>query len=264
MKRLVHALQFLTILPVRWPGQVAEADIAACTNAFPLVGLIQALLLMATAWLGSLIYSPEVGAALVLMVHVLVSGGFHLDGLADTFDGFAKQGDREGKLLAMRDSASGPIGVIAIVLALLLKWLLFKDLLAASLPFFCLAMLFMAVTAKWAMVAAMHHGRSARPDGLGRIFIDHTGFAAFALATGLTMTLCVLGVFVLSPGRVETGGVVGVALGMATLYLWSLFFLRLCSRQFGGLTGDTLGALAELTELLSLFMALAWLGAVTK
>ena len=104
---------------------------------------------------------------------VLSNGGFHLDGLADTFDALAAKGDREKKLSVMKDGTIGPVGVIAVFFSLLIKYLAIKNL--TLFPLFTLysSLLFMPAISKLAMVISMFYGKSARADGLGRLFIQN-------------------------------------------------------------------------------------------
>ena len=108
---------------------MAEADIPKSSSYFVMVGLVQGALLAATAlWQQGSVFDPGLTAGITLFVLVLSNGGFHLDGLADTFDALAAKGDREKKLSVMKDGTIGPVGVIAIFFSLLIKYLAIKNL----------------------------------------------------------------------------------------------------------------------------------------
>jgi len=251
IKRSLTALRFLTILPIRG-DMPTKAEMAACIAAFPLVGLLQGALLVLTAYSAGKLFPPGVSASLILTAYVVLTGGFHLDGLADTFDAIAKRGSKQEKLSVMKDGRTGPLGVAAITLSLLLKFALLSRLSDSRLYFIYL--LYMPVFSKWPMVVSMAHGRPARQDGLGKIFIEGTGVREFFAAT--SVMLIIAGV----PIAMEAAGALAfLAAGIVVvLYLFGLFWVRLSERQFGGLTGDTLGAIAELSEIIYLLMALAW------
>jgi adenosylcobinamide-GDP ribazoletransferase len=265
MKGLLPALQFLTIIPVRIGGELTEKDIAGSSVYFPVVGAIQGLILLAASFALSAIFPVDIVAAVVITIAVLCNGGFHLDGLSDTFDALAVKSagdpaaDRDRRLEVMKDSHAGVIGIVAVVLLILLKFVLMKNVLLSSLPFTAFMLIFlMPVFSKWIMVPAMYHGRSARKNGLGRIFVEGA----------TTRVLLCAYVFLL----VISGGIFG-------MYIWycyglkgMLFFIILpaghmlalawagiCNKVFGGLTGDTLGALSELSEIFFLTGAYIWL-----
>jgi len=251
MKRLAIAIRFLTIIPLR--GDLpSRAGMAGGTAAFPVVGLLQGALLVLVAYFTGRVFPPGVSAAMLLFALALSTGGLHLDGLADTFDAVAKRGSRQEKLLVMKDGKTGPIGVAAITLSLLLKFALLSGLSVSRLYF--ISLLYMPAFSKWAMVVAMYHGRPARQDGLGKIFVEGAGgrelFAATAvmlIITGVPIAMGAAGALALFAGTMTV-----------TLYLFCLLSVRFSHRQFGGLTGDTLGAIAELSEIIYLLTALAW------
>ena len=119
---LLIALQFLTRLPVRLPGMPEPAEVGRSLLWYPLVGLlIGGLLLALHLLLGST--AALLQAAIVLACWVGLSGGLHLDGLADSADAWVGgYGDRERTLAIMKDPRSGPIAVVVLVLVLLLKF----------------------------------------------------------------------------------------------------------------------------------------------
>ena len=179
MRQLFLALQFLTIVPVKVNGMVTGKDMSGSAVFFPVVGALQGLFFVLSAALLSRFFSADITSCLVLVILIITNGGFHLDGLADTFDAMAvkacgdEEADREKRLSVMKDSTTGAIGAIAIVIAVLLKYLLVKNIFLYSSSITLYSLLFlMPVFSKWIMVPAMYLGTSARKDGLGRMFID--------------------------------------------------------------------------------------------
>ncbi|MBI4824459.1 MAG: adenosylcobinamide-GDP ribazoletransferase [Nitrospirae bacterium] len=262
MKRLMIALKFLTIIPLRKDMTVSVADIVKGIPLFPFVGLIQGILLVAMAVLSDMVLPSEITPAVVILVLVLLSGAFHLDGLSDTFDALAKRGVREEKLMVMKDGRTGPVGVTAIVLTLMMKYLALNALSEYSLYYFFI--LLMPVTSKWAMLIAMFHGKPAKDEGLGRLFIEGTGLRQLIpafLSVFFIVTLPVISGAILtlpqSMTQMEKALILFIGV-MAVLYITSLLSVRFYRNRFGGLTGDTLGAIGELGELIFLFMAVIW------
>jgi adenosylcobinamide-GDP ribazoletransferase len=170
-----------------------------------------------------------------------------MDGLSDTFDGLAIKGtgdveqDRQARLSVMREGKQGPIGCTSIVLDLLLKYALCKELLGRGR----LSPLFLApVGSRFAMVLCCFIGRPARKEGLGVLFIGRKKKRNMLLSLLFTIGLFLLGRPCFSLSSI-------LFLGISFLFLMFLL-VRLFESRFGGLTGDTLGAINELSELLFL------------
>jgi adenosylcobinamide-GDP ribazoletransferase len=183
--------------------------------------------------------------------------------LADTLDAIAaKSGgerdvDRQRRLSIMKDSTIGPIGVIGIVLTLLLK---FTALNCVSYPLlfpYYFSLFLMPVIAKWTMVVSMFHGKPAREDGLGRIFITGIGFKEIVISTLLLLLLFISSQVFFIPSMSYILSFLYAVL-LTEMYL----FCRICGsffhKQFGGLTGDTVGAMSEITEIIFLLTVIVW------
>jgi adenosylcobinamide-GDP ribazoletransferase len=261
MKGLLLAIQFLTIIPVRTRGTITERQISRSGVFFPLVGAIQGVVasLGALALIG--VFPSKVVSGLVILLLIATNGGFHLDGLADTFDAVAVKStgnvteDRQKRLSVMKDSSTGAIGVTAIVMTILLKYLLIGLLFQRyDLRGTAYLLFLMPVFSKWAMIPVMAHGKPARNAGLGKMFVDGTGFGSVVLSSLLVVALYFAASISLGIPSVSFS-VKFLCLSVLLLYafgfLWSLF----CSRKFGGLTGDAAGAAAEIADLLFLTIA---------
>ena len=123
------AWQFLTILPGwRSEQEVSPYLLGRSTAFYPLVGLLLGLILWASYWVFSLAFSRTVCDGLVLLVLVLVTGAFHLDGMADTLDGMAAGKSTEERLLIMKDHRVGTFGVVGLILILGIKFLALNSL----------------------------------------------------------------------------------------------------------------------------------------
>lgn len=263
MKGLLLAIQFLTIIPVPSKREVTEEEVARAAAFFPLVGALNGLFAGFAALLLVPVFSARIASGLVLLLLTAVNGGFHLDGLADTFDAIAVKStgdrsmDRQKRLSVMKESTTGAIGVVAIAMTVLLKYLFISALFEGCQLRQAAYLLFLtAVYSKWAMVAALFHGKAARAEGLGRIFIEGTGAAVF-LSSLLLLAIISLVAARLSPS--PSGTDLGfMLLAGLSLYALSLLWTFFCGRRFGGLTGDTAGALAEMADVLFLAIAFLW------
>ncbi|HDP81326.1 MAG TPA: adenosylcobinamide-GDP ribazoletransferase, partial [Spirochaetes bacterium] len=167
-----------------------------------------------------------------LSAWVLLTGGLHLDGLADTCDGVFSLRPRERVLEIMKDPRIGTNGVLAVVMILAAK---FTALLSLEESRLITALIVSPVAGRLALVTAASLGKYARDEeGLGS-FVNHTGWRQFLPALALALP-----VLPLDPGRVT------IAAGSALFVPLAMhFYLK---RKLGGVTGDTLGACVELTE----------------
>ncbi len=264
MKKLLMALQFLTIIPIKNIKEISEKDIAKSSQAFVVVGIIQGALLLATDYIAGMVFPPDLVLAMVLLVLVLSNGGFHLDGLADTFDAIAAksegniESDREKRLSIMKDSATGPAGVLAMVFVLAIKYLSLQELSHFSSFNYHLSLLFMPVISKWAMIVSMLHGRPSMKEGLGNIFIGRIGLKEVVVSTVMiALFLMPLPVF-FSHYTSSRQYIFYVAL-LVFMYILCHIWVKLFNKRFGGLNGDTLGAISEITEACFLLMVIIWL-----
>ena len=231
MRALLAAIGFLTRLPV--PLRVFDdADAQARSLAwYPLVGLLIGVLLAALAWALRDV-PPLLAAALLLVAWVAVTGALHLDGLADSADAWVGGlGDRARTLEIMKDPRSGPVGVVAIVLLLLLKFAALASLGAGDRMVLMLA----TMLARSALTTAFLTTPYVRMGGLGSGLLSAPRRACIA---GL---LLVAAACLLLPGW---RGLLGALAAALVFVAWR----RACMQRLGGMTGDTCGALTELVE----------------
>jgi adenosylcobinamide-GDP ribazoletransferase len=266
IKKALIAMQFLTIIPVRVRGDISERALSGSTIFFPVVGALQGLVCVSSAALLSRLFAPEITGCLIIVILIIINGGFHLDGLADTFDAMAvksagdEDADREKRLSVMKDSVTGAIGVIAIVIAVLLKYLLLKNIFLYSSSITLYSLLFlMPVFSKWIMVPAMYLGTSARKDGLGRVFIDAVTRKDVALSAIITVFFSLFIVEMLQYTAYASSAVSLFLFLFPVLCSFCFAALRFAKKRFGGLTGDTFGAISEISDILFLLVASIWL-----
>jgi adenosylcobinamide-GDP ribazoletransferase len=257
MRKMGLAFQFLTIIPVRDYGEVDEREVGSATIFFPVVGLVEGGLLALLAVLLLKVFPPEVVNALLLLVLVIMNGGLHLDGLADTSDAVASRGNLDKKLAIMKDSSTGPVGVIAIVMALLLNYVLLNSVhfYSKGATYFAILVL-MSLSARWTLVPAIYYSKSARQDGLGRMFIEHTGTKEFVIATVLTFFI-VMGCSIIF-SDINLFAFYGMLI-FPVLYALSLISVWFFNNHFEGLTGDSFGAVNEIARIIFLTVVLIWL-----
>jgi adenosylcobinamide-GDP ribazoletransferase len=210
----------------------------------PVAGLLVALA-------GALAYSiahrvglaPEPAAMLAVAATILVTGALHEDGLADAMDGLAGGKTRERKLEIMRDSRIGTYGACALIISIFLRW---SALAAIAEPSAVASALLIAhAAARACLPAFMRLVPPARSDGLSagagqppqQSVIIALGLGILCLAIGFGPGKAILGLLLLSAGAAS----------------WAF----IATRQVGGQTGDILGALEQISEIVVLLMAAA-------
>ncbi|MDD5084583.1 MAG: adenosylcobinamide-GDP ribazoletransferase [Candidatus Omnitrophica bacterium] len=242
MKSFLIALQFLTTLPIKITG-VKGKDFGRSLAYFPIVGALIGLMLALSLFIFSFLPSL-VMAALIVAISVFITGGLHLDGLADTCDGFYGSKPKEKVLEIMRDSRLGAMGAIGIACVLLLKFALIASIPPDSLwKFLILAPVF----SRWSQVTACFMSDYAREEGRAKHFISSASKAGFIAASLFTVILFFL--------LMKTGGVFLLAASSFAVFL----FINYVKKRIGGMTGDTIGATNEIAEVAVLFFALVYL-----
>jgi len=229
MRGLFAAIGFLTRLPLPARAFDGTATPSAQLAWYPVVGLLIGGLLWCLGWLLSGA-PPLLAASLLLLAWVALTGALHLDGLADSADAWVGGlGDRERTLAIMKDPRSGPIGVTAIVLVLLLK---FATLASVPQPS---AMLWLApLLGRAVLTAAFMCTPYVRSGGIGSGLVGESRSASV-----LALLLAVM--------VASFAGWHGLWTILATALLFACWRWA-CLRRLGGMTGDTCGALTELVE----------------
>lgn len=240
MKKLIYAVRFLTILPVRWRGNEDLADVARSISVFPVVGLLIAAGVWASSLGGTALFSETTGRILALAVWIVATGALHLDGLADSADGVLGGRSVESRLSIMRDSRIGTFGVVAILLVIGAKAAFLLELEPGQTGG---AIITAAVSARLSQVMLIAAFPSARPEGLGAFFREHLRGIDIGIAAILGCALVWAG-----------AGIWGVVLLVSSLGVAMLFGLWF-RRKLGGLTGDVYGAITEILETIILAAA---------
>jgi adenosylcobinamide-GDP ribazoletransferase len=235
-RRLALAFQFLTIVRVRVADPVTDNELRASTRFYPLVGAALGGALAAAAWALAHALPWPVTVALVVVGLVALTGGLHLDGLADVCDGFYAGRSREDVLRIMKDPHIGTMGVVGLVCVLGLKYIALLNVPSDRVLW---AIVAAPIVGRCAMVVACGLGRYAREEGTGKVFIGQLSGGHALVAVAFAAAACAV------LQRWEPA-----VLAFALSAIWLVLFIRACNRRIGGLTGDTLGTLCETTELI--------------
>ncbi|MDR3154527.1 MAG: adenosylcobinamide-GDP ribazoletransferase [Deltaproteobacteria bacterium] len=236
----VNVLAYLTILPLDKDERFTAADFGRFPGMYPLVGLLLGLFLFLFRFALAAPGVPEQAAViLIVTLHVILTRGFHMDGLADAMDALLSHRSREEKLRIMKDPHQGTFGVLAILLDILLKTALIGALFRTG--FLPAALILFPVWGRLAAcVSSVFCPYARREGGLGQPSVDNAGPREFIEAA--VFTAAVSAFFGLA-----------CLLAAAFALAWSFGLVFVWRRTLGGVTGDLLGASIELTELASLF-----------
>jgi len=246
MTAFLVALQFLTILPVKLE-EVTQKNFSRAMIYFPIVGLLLGAVLFALNSLFNFLDFSRISIDIILAVSLVVlTGGMHLDGLSDSFDALLSGKKREEMLEIMRDSHAGAMGVIAIVSILFLKVSLLCSIPAGIKP---LGLLLFCALSRWAMVCAIFLFPYARKEGKASAFFDNISDRVMIAASLITFAAAAL--------LWKVNGIIALIAVALLVYLLG----KSISKKMGGLTGDTLGAMNEISEVVAL-LAITILGRV--
>jgi len=238
MKSFYSAIQFLTIIPVK-VGHADEKKLPKAMIYFPLVGLLLGLVLAGTGYLlAGLNFDDFTINTILVVLLIILTGGLHLDGLADTFDGLSGGKDREEMLKIMRDPHIGAMGVLGLITVLLLK---ISFLSSVSVSLKTGSLILMCVLGRWSMVFAMFLFPYARRIGVAKVFIDAVSYKIFFPASIIALA-CVIAGWGLR-------GIVVFGIIAVSAYIIGRFI----NNRIKGITGDSLGAINELIEVITLF-----------
>lgn len=240
MKRFLIALQFLTVLPFNIKKRIEEEDFGRSLVYFPIVGLLLGLFLAGVAYI-SVFLPPLVMSVLILVAWTAITGGIHLDGFADTCDGFYGNRRKEDILKIMRDSRIGTMGAAGVVMLLLFKFAVLSSIRSEDL---WKVLIVTVVFARWSQVLACSMSKYARDEGKAKYFIEY--------AKKTDMFIGALFILILNWFLMGTSGVILFALLTATIFI----FMQYVKRKIGGMTGDTIGATNEIAEASALLFSL--------
>jgi adenosylcobinamide-GDP ribazoletransferase len=229
MKNLFAAIRFITIIPA---GKSDYFDAVGMVPWFPAVGLLLGAGLAAFDHAAARVWHPQAAAVLDVVFLAVMTGAFHLDGLADTADGIFSHRPQDRILEIMKDSRIGAMGVVAVVSLLAVKWAGISGISENRATLLILVPAY----ARGAMLFGMRALEYGRPQGgTGLAFFNRklrpADFWGVVVTGGLSLTL----------GQ----GLLAINVGFLLITAALIAYYR---RRLGCITGDMLGAMAEVTE----------------
>lgn len=289
IRRFILMLQFMTTLPVKANVKTGREDFGKGLALAPLVGLVLGVLLAGFNYLFAMLFPPLVTAVLTVAVYILLTGGLHMDGLSDTADGVFSNRPVERTLEIMKDSRVGTNAVIALVLVLLADISLIASLEKSYIT--PVLLLMPAAGRIGSLIGAGVSRYAGISDGPGRWSVERCGRKEIIIGLVLYVIIIVAAAGIFAwPQTFSSAwfiGLPGMAAGLpgmaaelprkliglqrtapgfspvhalfpATVVvppLSSFILSRLLGKKLGGVTGDILGAICELNQVIFLIMA---------
>lgn len=236
MKSFILTLQFLTRIPINISVDVKEEDFIKGVMFFPIVGLIVGIINIIIYRLCSLIMPPQAAIVGTVLSNILITGALHIDGLADTCDGIFSSRSRERMLEIMKDSRIGTNGAVAVFFDLALRIVL---LLSINETHIIKTLIISPILSRTIMVVLMHYSVYARTEGgLGNIFIGKIGLKD-------TISTVIIAA-IISSTLFGYKAILVMVLNLIIMIIYKSYIFK----KIGGMTGDTLGAGNEISELL--------------
>lgn len=261
----VAAIQFLTILPIRMHIEFEKNILHKSVIFFPVVGVILGLIISLLGWGISYAVPANLGALLLVIVWIVLTGGLHLDGLMDSADGILSRRNRDQMLDIMKDSRVGAFGVISAIVMIALKWSSLAYLLhevatkQISIAWLVLIVVGTAMWSRWWMVIAVSSWKPARSNGLASMFHGiRRQYVSAATTTTLFLYLMALMIYAINVPLKNNFVWLALLIPMLSAIVgWVA--AKWMKAKLGGLTGDTYGAMTELIEGVTLVIAVMFI-----
>lgn len=235
MKRFILMIQFFSRIPINLELQVEEEDFSKGVVFVPLVGGIIGLICLIAYEVLIRLFNSYIAIAFVTLINIMITGALHIDGLADTCDGIFSARKKDRMLEIMKDSRIGTNGAIAILFDVIFRILLLSSVQIQYLP---QILIITPIVSRTILVVVMYTSSYAREgSGLGKLFIG-----------SVTLKNTIIALFVGSLFVFITFGLKAFWLIVINLIIM-LLLKRYISSKIGGMTGDTLGAINELSEI---------------
>ena len=251
MKKFLSAFRsgfgFLTTIPVGITMEGIE-NLMKHIYFFPVVGALLGVIIGAVGYVSSLAFPPLIVSFIIIAAIYYLTGFNHIDGLADFGDGIAAHGTREKKVSAMRDTSLGTGGLLFCILAVIGLFSTLYSIIDSAYFFLPYVLVAAETSAKQAMVTVAAFGKSIH-KGFGALTVDNTKVSDFLTGLVFSGAVCYLLL-----------GMYGIA-ALIISQIGGLIVLNTANRNFGGASGDVVGASNEIGRILALltFGGIAWM-----
>ncbi len=245
MNHFFGLIQFLTRIPIKRNYDLGE-DFYKSAIYFPIVGALLGTFYFFTSLLADFIFSPYIASLIVLLSFVFITGGLHLDGLGDSFDALFSNRDKDKMLEIMKDSRLGTNALLAITMVLAFKLGFIFEIIKNKQNW---VLILVPACARFAQVAACYKTKSPREKGMGNLFIGKVSKKSFL---GTTLVACVI-VGIINCIALKSFPIYLILIPIT--YIFTRVFVKFVYKKIEGITGDILGCVCELSEVVCLVFA---------
>lgn len=246
MKRFIGILQFFTRIPIRVNIGFDE-EFHKTMYYFPLVGFVLGILYFIIGLVSSFLFDSYITSVNILISTVILTGGLHLDGVGDTFDGIYSYRDKEKMLEIMKDSRLGTNAMLSVLFLMLMKLGLIYSIVQSGQLY---NLIFMPVFARMAIVIACYKSVTPRKNGMGNVFIGKPSLKM--ILTGIVYTVILIIIMGITLFNLNSLDLIKVIAFIPIMIILSRCFVRYIYSKIDGITGDILGCISELIEVMYL------------
>ncbi len=239
MDSLILIFQFLTRLPIPIAVAADQKTFKKGIYFFTVVGMVLgAILLVAEAGLNVLQLDAWSNAVILVIIHIIMTGGLHLDGVADTADALFSNRPKARMLEILRDSRIGSNGVLALLINLSLKTVGLHFIIVQN---YTLALLAMPIIGRFCVVLSFYWGKTPRSSGMGNFFIGNAAIGHVLVNALLPLSLLLVCEWQLT-----------LLSALIICIFYVVLVIRWSTRKIDGITGDLLGFIIETSEVMFL------------
>lgn len=232
------AFQFFSVLPIKRELNMTRSTMTAMYSALPIVGLIFGTVLAGLyEGLSLLDVSPFFAAVILVVAHIICTGGLHLDGYVDVSDAFFSYGDKEKRLQILEDPRTGAFGVISVVVLLMLQTAAMYELLVRDYGYTVLLFVIVPIVLRCGVMLYFTTMRCAKTSGIAYYFATNMNLKNIKV-TAILVLIAVAGLGII----LQQYALVAIAIMQVLLVFWHR---RFSYKHFGGMNGDLAGAIYE-------------------
>lgn len=242
---IILAFSFFSILPV--PKIIwTDRRLKYVPLSMPLVGSVNGLLAFALfTILSNITISPVLKGIIMTLFFIIYTGALHIDGLMDSADAYFSRQNREKKLEILKDPHAGAFAIITLCFFILTKIMIFSEIFTQGLSNITI-IIFIPILSRTIQALMLYVFLPARDEGLAKTFHSKSKMGAITLLVIFIIQCLFISILY---------GNLSLILPASLLIFTSLFYYSV-KKNFGGITGDLLGAFLELSELILLILLL--------
>ncbi|SUY46939.1 cobalamin synthase [Clostridium putrefaciens] len=247
VKSFLLMIQFMTRIPINKALPCQNKNFKKASAYIPLIGIIVGMSQFIVYKLLLNLISAEFLSVIMIIVYVFITGGFHLDGLGDTCDGFfAFKGGKDKIIEIMKDSRVGTYSTIAVIIDVLIRYIAYVKIINMDFGYIIILAPFIG---RISLALLAYIGKGAKEEGSGNLIINNISNREM----GIIFIMFIVFSYVTS----EHLHVTYEILLLAICCVITLSFYKLCKDKIDGITGDNLGAINEIVELVALIFLLS-------